>query len=390
MVLTGINWNLTFSIFFILLVALIAVYSWVVPQGDKRWWGLALLMAAFVIAAMQPVSELARMLLLDAAAFAAVALVGGQSLAAVKAANTYLWMLIPAVLCVGAGLYLAGMLGGATITQPGAVQTRLVVGLLVIGFALKLALIPFYFWLPNVAETTSPMTTALIVGVVGIAEFIELAGLRLTIPWAFDGYQAIWMTLALASMFGGALLALAQRDLKRMLAFSTIDDMGYLLLGVLVGSRLGLTGAMFGALSHALFKVLLFGSLGIAEKGSGIPVTLDSRGLASRFPVSGAAFIVGALGMIGVPPFFGFVGRWRLYLTGIEYGGPALVLAMAAATGLSIFYYVRAIHRVWLGQPQGNVMVAVSEPGIAAILLVLLIAAALLLGLFPGFIFGQV
>ena len=390
MLLTGINWNLTSSIFFTLLVALVAVYSWVVPQGDKRWRGLALLMTVFVVAALQPVSELVRMLLLDAASFAAVALVGGQSPSAAKAAKTYLWMLVAAVLCVGAGLYLAGILGGATTTQIGALQTRLVVGLLVVGFALKLALIPFYFWLPDVAETTSPMTSALIVGVLGIAEFGELVGLRLAIPWAFDGYKGLWLTLALASMFGGALLALAQRDLKRMLAFSTIDDMGYLLLGVLVGSKLGLTGAMFGALSHALFKVLLFGSLGIAEKGSGRPVTLDCRGFASRFPVSGAAFIVGALGMIGMPPFFGFVGRWRLYLTGIEYGGPTLVLAMAAATGLSILYFVRAIHRVWLGQPQGNATAAASEPGIAAILLVLLIAAALLLGIFPGFVFGQV
>jgi formate hydrogenlyase subunit 3/multisubunit Na+/H+ antiporter MnhD subunit len=389
MLLTGINWNLTSSIFFTLLVALVAVYSWVVPQGDKRWWGLALLMTVFVVAALQPVSELVRMLLLDAASFAAVALVGGQSPIAAKAAKTYLWMLVAAVLCVGTGLYLAGILGGATTTQIGALQTRLVVGLLAVGFALKLALIPFYFWLPDVAETTSPMTSALIVGVLGIAEFSELAGLRLAIPWVFDGYKVLWLTLALASMFGGALLALAQRDLKRMLAFSTIDDMGYLLLGVLVGSKLGLTGAMFGALSHALFKVLLFGSLGIAEKGSGRPVTLDCRGLASRFPVSGAAFIVGALGMIGVPPFFGFVGRWRLYLAGIEFGGPTLVLGMAAATGLSIFYYVRAIHRVWLGQPQEHTSASASEPGIAAILLVLLITAALLLGLIPGFIFGQ-
>jgi formate hydrogenlyase subunit 3/multisubunit Na+/H+ antiporter MnhD subunit len=390
MLFTGSNWNLTLSMFFTLLVALVAVYSWVVPQGDKRWWGSTLLMTAFVVAALQPVSELGRMLLLDAASFAAVALVGGQSPAAAKAARTYLWMLIAAVLCVGAGLYLAGVPGGATTVQPGALQTRLVVGLLVVGFALKLALIPFYFWLPDVAETTSPMTSALIVGVLGIAEFSELASLRLTIPWVFDGYQALWLTLALASMFGGALLALAQRDLKRMLAFSTIDDMGYLLLGVLVGSRLGLTGAIFGAMSHALFKVLLFGSLGIAEKGTGGPVTLDCRGLSARFPVSGAAFIVGALGMIGVPPLFGFVGRWRLYLTGIEYGGPALALAMAAATGLSIFYYVRAIHRVWLGPPQDNAPVVASEPKIAAILLVLLIVAALLLGVFPGFIFGQV
>ena len=390
MALTGINWNSTFSTIFVLLMALVAVYSWAVPQGGKRWWGLALLLAACVIAALQPVSELARMLLLDAAAFAAVALVGGQSPVAAKAANTYLWLLILAVLCVGAGLYLAGILDRGGMAQPGAAQTRLVVGLLMVGFALKLALIPFYFWLPNVAQTTSPMTTALIVGVVDVAEFIELAGLRLAIPWAFDGYQALWLMLALASMFGGALLALAQHDLKRMLAFSTIDDMGYLLLGVLVGSRLGMTGAMIGAMSHTLFKVLLFGALGVAELGSGRPVTLDSRGLSSRFPVSGAAFIVGALGIVGVPPFVGFAGRWRLYLTGIQYGGISLVLAMTIATGLALFYYVRAIHRVWLGPPQGNATAAVSEPPIAAFLLVVLIAASLLLGLFPGLVFGQV
>jgi formate hydrogenlyase subunit 3/multisubunit Na+/H+ antiporter MnhD subunit len=390
MAFTGINWNLIFSIFLTLLTTLVAIYSWAVPQGDKRWWGLALLMAVFVVIALQPVSELARMLLLDAAAFTAVALVGGQSLAAAKAAKTYLWLLILAVLCVGAGLYLAGVLGGKAIAQPGIVQTRLVVGLLIVGFGLKLALIPFYFWLPNVAQTTSPMTTALIVGVVDIAEFSELVSLRLTIPWAFEGYQTIWLSVALASMFGGALLALAQRDLKRMLAFSTIDDMGYLLLGVLVGTRLGLTGAMIGALSHALFKVLLFGALGVAEKGSGGPVTLDSRALSSRFPVSGAAFIVGALGIVGVPPFFGFVDRWRLYLTGVEYGGLGLALAMAAATGLALFYYVRAIHRVWFGPPQEKVMDTAGEPKIAVILLVVIIIAGILLGLFPGFIFGQV
>jgi NADH:ubiquinone oxidoreductase subunit 2 (subunit N) len=79
-----------------------------------------------------------------------------------------------------------------------------------------------------------------------------------------------------------------------------------------------------------------------------------------------------------------------LYLTGIEYGGVGLALAMAAATGLALFYYVRAIHRVWLGPPHGDATAAVSEPKIAAFLLVVLIAATLLLGLFPGFVFGQV
>jgi len=97
-VLTGINWNVTFSIFFIVLIASIAVYSWAVPQGNKRWWGLALLLSVLVLVALQPVSELVRMLLLDAASFVAVALVWGQSLLAAKAAKTYLWLLILAVL----------------------------------------------------------------------------------------------------------------------------------------------------------------------------------------------------------------------------------------------------------------------------------------------------
>lgn len=389
-VLTGINWNITFSIFFIVLIALMAVYSWIVPQGNKRWWGLALLLSVLVLIALQPVSELVRMLLLDAASFLAVAMVWGQSLSAAKAAKTYLWLLILAVLCVGTGLYLAGILDGATMAQPGIMQTRLVVGLLIIGFSIKFALFPLYFWLPNVAKTTSPMTTVLIVGILDIAEFVELASLRLTIPWVFEEYKVLWLILALISMFGGALMALAQHDLKRMLAFSTIDDMGYLLLGVLIGSSMGFTGAMIGALCHTLFKVMLFGSIGIAEKGSGSPVTLDSRGLSSRFPVSGVAFIVGALGIIGVPPLFGFVGRWRLYLAGIQYGGLGLALAMAGASALTILYYVRAIHKVWLGPPQENGTVTEKEPKVAVTMLIVLIAAALFLGLFPGFVFRPV
>ena len=185
MALTGINWNLTFSIFFILLVALIAVYSWVVPQGDKRWWGLALLMTVFVITALQPVSELGRMLLLDAAAFAAVALVAGQSLCGSQSSEE-----LSLDVDSGRTLCRGRIISGRGFEWSGNDSTRSCAdqaGGWAAGGRLcpKLALIPFYFWLPNVAETTSPMTTALIVGVVGIAEFIELAGLRLADPLGF-------------------------------------------------------------------------------------------------------------------------------------------------------------------------------------------------------------
>jgi multicomponent Na+:H+ antiporter subunit D len=370
-------WTTVVGLTFTGLLAAIAAYTIPVPQGDRRWWAIFGLLAALAIAGVWSAEGMARTLLLDAAALTAVALVwAGGTARSVRAARTYLALLAPAMAAILGGLYLVG-----EGELPGYPLDRLAIGLLVIGFGLKLALVPFYFWLPSVAETASPMTTAVIVSVVDITAFLELAHLRTSAPWVFSAYSGLWLAIAVLSMLIGALLALAQRDLKRMLAFSTMDDMGYLLLGVLVGPGVGLAGALLGALSHALLKVLLFGAVGVAEQGLGRPITLADRGLAVRFPISAAAFIVGAFGMIGVPPSFGFVGRWRLYLAGTEYGGPLLLLVMIVATALALLYYVRAIHRVWLGPGAGAS--AYREPPLAALVLILLSVAALVLGVFP-------
>jgi multicomponent Na+:H+ antiporter subunit D len=373
----GSAWTTVVSLMFTGLLAAIAIYAIPVPQGDRHWWEIFGLLATLVIAGVWVGEGMARTLLLDAAALTAVALVWVRHTEqAARAARTYLTLRVPAMAAILAGLYLVGE--GNVPSYP---LDRLAVGLLVIGFGLKLALIPFYFWLPSVAEASAPMTTAVIVSVVDITAFLELAHLRTSAPWVFSAYSGLWLTIAVLSMLIGALLALAQRDLKRMLAFSTMDDMGYLLLGVVVGPGVGLAGALLGALSHALLKVLLFGAVGIAEQGLGRPVTLADRGLAARFPISAAAFIVGAFGMIGVPPSFGFVGRWRLYLAGMEYGGPLLLLAMVVATILALLYYVRAIHRVWLGSGAGEP--DRREPRLAGFVLITLSLVALGLGVFP-------
>jgi multicomponent Na+:H+ antiporter subunit D len=364
---------------FAVLFAAVALYSIAIPTGDRHWWPISALVALLVLAGLAVPGELPRVLLLDAASFAAVALVWTRRTpAAQRAARQYFMLLILAVLLIGAGL----LLGGNQPVAPAAPLARVVVCLLLAGFALKLALVPFYFWLPEVATAAAPMTTALIVSVVDIAAFAELARLRETAPWIFGTASGVWVGIALLSMFGGALLALAQTDIKRMLAFSTIDDMGYLLLGLVAGPGLGLTGALIGAVSHALLKVLLFGAVGIAERGTGSPLTFARRGLAGSYPVSAAAFIVGALGMIGVPPILGFAGRWRLYLAGAQLGGIGLTVAMMAATGLSLLYYVRAAHHIWLGEAAGSV--TRREPPLAAFVLVLLMVLVVVLGLYPA------
>jgi multicomponent Na+:H+ antiporter subunit D len=380
---TLIRPELLLSLLFGVVFASTAIYARAVPQGGQRWWIAAIVLVGLLIAAFQIEGELIRTLLLDAAVFAAVTLVWvGSDAKAKGAARVYLVMALVAMACVAVALALTGELFGAVATRPVFPLDNLVVALLLVGFATKLAFLPLYFWLPNVAASSSPMTTALIVATLDIAEFSELFALRAHLPWVFDEHFGLWLGIALLSMFGGALLALAQRDIKRMLAFSTIDDMGYLLIGILAGTQIGFAGALLGALSHAIFKVILFGAVGVAEQGTGRAITLSERGLAARYPLSGAAFIVASLGFLGVPPLFGFLGRWRLYLTGLQMGGLALGIAMAAATALALFYYVRAIHTVWLGQPSDEQ--SSTEPKLAAGVLIGLVVLALILGLFPS------
>jgi formate hydrogenlyase subunit 3/multisubunit Na+/H+ antiporter MnhD subunit len=375
------NWNFLFGAVFALLAACVFLYARSIRQGDGRWWVLALVTSGLALAGTFAGVGLAGTLLIDGAAFAAVALVFvDKNPAARRAARVYL-------VVVGAAV-LALLLGESLTREPGAGALRgdqLAVWLLLAGFALKLALAPVYFWLPAVAESAAPMSVALIISVVDIAAFRELVHLRESVPWVFENHSTVWLAVALLSMFGGALLALGQKNIRRMLAFSTIDDMGYLLLGVIAGTPAGLAGALLGSLAHAVFKVLLFGAVGVAEDRLGHPLSLDDRGLAGRFPWTGAAFIAGALGMVGVPPLLGFAGRWRLYLSGVDLGGVWLGLAMALATILALIYYVRAIHTIWLGPAEKEVRTQ-PEPRLAAGILIALVAAAILLGLVPAWL----
>ena len=259
---------------------------------------------------------------------------------------------------------------------------KIAVVLLIVGFALKLALVPVYSWLPAVARASSAMTTALIIGVIDVSSFCDLMTLRGAAPWIFETFSTVWIALAVVSLIGAALLALAQTELKPMLAFSSIDDMGYLLLGLVLGGPVGMTGAWFGILSHGIAKVVLFGSVGAAEWYLGRPVTLQTRGLSSRLPVASAAFMLGALGFIGIPPTLGFVGHWRLYLAGAELGGPWLVGVLCTASAMAVLCYARAIHRTWLG-PTGVPDTGKSLPATGAAVLLSFALASVLFGFVP-------
>ena len=379
----GLDWKIAFTAVTIIILVSAEIYALFIPQGKRFPW-VSLITAGLITAALWLTGAVVRTILLDLAALTLVFFVWSQ--------DRYAGKLFLAAVLIGSVLVAAGMaLGGLFnegAAEPAGKLASVVICLLLIGFAVKLAVVPFSFWLAPVSERSSAMTAVLVISLLDMAEFGELASLRVEAPWVFSNAQWVWIALALLSMFGGALLALAQTNVRRMLAFSTIDDIGYLVLGLAGGTVGGVLGALIGALSHSLCKFLLFGAVGVAENDLKHPLTTADRGMSGRRPLAGAAFIAGAFGMIGIPPMMGFLGRWRLYLSGLETGGVVLAVAMAAATAIALLYYVRIIHKVWLGEAAEGVIAAPKRMIWIGVIFIVLIALLVLAGLFPALLPG--
>jgi multicomponent Na+:H+ antiporter subunit A len=236
-----------------------------------------------------------------------------------------------------------GMAGGTLAAAHGHAQ--LARALLVPGAAIKFGLVPLWFWLPLVAESVPAVVAGLIVGVVDVAAFAELITIRGAEPWIFRPGLP-WLALGVGSVIVGALLALAERNLKRLLAFSTIADMGLMVVALTLGGAYGLPGAVLGATVHALAKALLFASVAAPEAGG--EALTDARGLASRHPLAAAGFVVGALAVIGAPPTLGYAAHWRIFSAAASDSLPMLA-AMALGVMLMVAIYARAITLFWWG-----------------------------------------
>lgn len=365
---------------FVVLALGVAAFSLAVPQGGARWWAWAAAVVGLAVASRLAPAGIGATAMAALAELAAIGLVWSRGTQQARAAARQMAMAVgTGIVLVWAGEHLLVPAGGGA--DLGAQQ--IAVALLIIGFALKLGLAPAYFWLPAVARASTAMTTAVIVAIVDVNVFCELLDLHAHAPWMFNEYRAVWLSLALLTLLGGALLALAQTELKPMLAFSTIDDMGYLLLGLTLGTEAGLAGAWLGIISHALAKLVLFGAVGAAEWHLGKPASLNTRGLAARLPVPSAAFMLGALAFLAIPPTVGFIGRWRLYLAGAGLGGAPVLLLLFTASAIGLLCYVRVIHRTWLGAP-AETPAGRPLPWVASAVLLAFAVAPVALGLIPA------
>lgn len=273
---------------------------------------------------------------------------------------------------VDAGVRLAAAESGL----PGA----LALALLTIGFLVKAALFPLHVWLPDAhASAPGPVSavlSAVVVkaGVIGIIRIYEIFGESGAISLAPLQSLLIWLG-AIGALFG-ALAALVQRDLKRMLAWSTVTNIGYIAIGLGIGSATALAGASAHILNHALIKSALFLTAAALIHGAGLRHIDDLRGLGEKMPLTAMALVVAMLALAGVPPTAGFVGKWQIALAALQAELPFLLVVIIAGGLLVLAYAVRVINVLFFQAPV-HVSVLEAREASPSMLLPILVLAGL-------------
>ncbi len=227
------------------------------------------------------------------------------------------------------------------------------VGLLLIGFGFKVAAVPFHMWTPDVYDGAPTPVTAFMAAAVKAAGFAALVRVLLE---ALGPVSAVWTGavwwLAVITMVAGNLVALAQRQLKRMLAYSSIGHAGYLLAAVASGTALGAAAFLYYALVYTLMTVGAFAVLSAAGRGGEREVLIDDLGgLASRRPWLAIAMAVFMLSLLGFPGTAGFIGKWYILSAAIDAQHASLAVVLVGASVVSAGYYLPVIMAMFMRPP---------------------------------------
>jgi NADH-quinone oxidoreductase subunit N len=259
--------------------------------------------------------------------------------------------------------------------------------LLVAGFGFKIAAVPFHMYLPDMYEGAPTPVVAFMAGAAELAGMGVLVRVFLS---AIPALQVDWTLLlwvvAVMTMTIGNLVAIAQSNIKRMLAYSTIAHMGYLLIGLIVVSQSGVTAVLFYSLAYACMTIGAFGMVVLLQRGAGQGEQIDDfSGLAQRSPLAAGVMLLFLLSLTGIPPTGGFVGKLLLFGAAIQAGYVWLALIAVVNSAISLFYYMRVAMAMYMRDVPAQGVVLRTSPALTVALL-LAAGLTLLLGLFPAWL----
>jgi NADH-quinone oxidoreductase subunit N len=254
--------------------------------------------------------------------------------------------------------------------------------MLAIGLLFKAAAVPFHVWTPDVYQGAPTPVTALMAACTKVAAF---GGLLRVLYVAFERvqweYQPVLGAIAALTMIVGAILAVTQTDIKRLLAYSSIANAGYLLIGVLALSKDGLSSSLFYLVAYGFTVLAAFGVVTLVRDADGEATHLSRwAGLGRRSPAFSALFTVILLAFAGIPLTSGFTAKFGVFAAGIGGGQTWLVIAGVVSSAILAFPYLRVVVLMWLSEP-GETTPSVSIPGA-------LTAAALTIGALATVVLG--
>ena len=224
-----------------------------------------------------------------------------------------------------------------------------------VGLSLKLALFPFHIWLPNV-YTHAPSVVSSLMAATGTKVALYVLLRMMFTVFTVDFYlkavpaTTIFLILAILAIISGSIIAISQTNIKRMLAYSSVGQIGYMVLGVGIANHLALTGSLIHILNHALMKGTLFMAAGAVFYMTGAENISDLRGMGRKMPFTMAAFTIGSLSMIGFPLTVGFVSKWYLAMGAIKSGMWWLVPVILLSSLLTAVYLLRVIETIYFSE----------------------------------------
>ena len=271
--------------------------------------------------------------------------------------------------------------------SPKAVQFAAV--LFLAGFGLKAALAPFHAWLPYAHSAAPAPVSAMLSGVIiKVLGIYALARIFFNVFGISPALSGAVTCLAVISMIAGAVMAFGQSDIKRLFAYSSVSQIGYIALGLGVGTPLAVTGSLFYLVNHSVFKSLLFLDSGLIEKSSGTRDLARIRGIIKDEPVTGWTTLIAAMSISGVPPFGGFWAKLIIIVACFQANRPMLAAIAIIVSIMTLAYYFRALTPVLFGPRKdaagpGERARTALLPALSVIILAILTACAAFM-LVPG------